>query len=204
MHDFGKLRYDWLEQVAADRTIPPFAFKVAFIIACRFLNRQSGDAWPTQETLARIMGATSRGIRKALDQIASGGHMTAVRGRSRGAPNRYSIVLMDADLRNDGSSNQGADYRNHGSSNDLVYRNGGSGNEPIRGTVVPPLEEPWFLQNHMNEPQESKIQEETLYCAFSDERLPLDEQPSSKPKEPMDRMPKSGQSDRPAKAKLSP
>lgn len=191
MSDFGKLRYAWLDQVVADRTISPLAFKVAYIIACRYLNRQSGDAWPTQETLARAMEVTPRGIRKALSLLVDGGHIEVARARGRGAVNRYRLALND---RNCGSFDE--DFEgNHGSSQYNVHRNDSSAQPPesevLTGTAVPLAEEPQFLQNLYEENHMNKGREDSLIPAISDEDLPSIERPSTQPKKPTKGLPRN-------------
>lgn len=156
MSDFGKLRNIWLDQVVADRTVSPLAFKVAYIVANRYLNRQSGEAWPTQETLARAVEVTPRAIRKALGLLIDGGHISVTRARGRAAVNRYRLAINE---RNDSSSNE-AFEGNDSSSQDDLKRNNSSAQKPeniaLTGTPVPLAEEPQFLQNLHEENLRSK------------------------------------------------
>lgn len=201
MSDFGKLRYVWLDQVVADRTVSPLAFRLAYIIACRYLNQQSGDAWPTQETLARVVEVTPRAIRKALSLLIDGGHIEVARARGRGAVNRYRLAF---DERN-GSSHDDSFEGNNRSSHGDVQRNSSSAQQPengaLTGTTVPLAEEPQFLQNLYEENHVNKGREEPLSPAFADEHLSLNEAPLAKPEKPPVRVCKSEQS---RKSKTSP
>lgn len=156
MSDFGKLKSIWLDQVVADRTVSPLAFKVAYIVANRYLNRQSGEAWPTQETLARAVEVTPRAIRKALCLLIDGGHIDVTRARGRGGVNRYRLALNE---RNSSSSDE-AFEGNDCSSQDDLNRNNSSAQKPenvaLTGTAVPLAEEPQFLQNLHEENPRSK------------------------------------------------
>lgn len=68
--EFETFRSDWLLQVAADRGAKS-ASPAAIIIACRHLNRKTGTAWPSIETLAGAIAAdapnTVRNIYKLLE-----------------------------------------------------------------------------------------------------------------------------------------
>ncbi|WBT05041.1 helix-turn-helix domain-containing protein [Brevundimonas vesicularis] len=55
----------WLEQVQDDGELSATVFAVAFGIA-RHLNRETGDAWPSQATLGEMAGVSDRQIRKLL------------------------------------------------------------------------------------------------------------------------------------------
>ena len=52
--DFTRKRFQWLDQVAADPKVSPTGFVLAYRIA-KFFNRETGDAWPAQPTLAAAM-----------------------------------------------------------------------------------------------------------------------------------------------------
>jgi hypothetical protein len=68
--DFTRFKFEWLDQVAADRKVSALAFKLAYRLASTFLNRHSGTAWPTQQTLAAALGVTPRAIRKLSRELA--------------------------------------------------------------------------------------------------------------------------------------
>jgi len=67
---FVKLKFAWLDQVLADQTLPPMAFLVAYLLASRFLNRKTGTAWPTQQTIARLLHASERQVRRSIEVLA--------------------------------------------------------------------------------------------------------------------------------------
>ena len=94
---FSKL--GWLEQVSFDPDLSHFAVRVATVLAVRWLNQKTGEAWPAQETLAQATGATADGVRKAVLQLEAGGHMTIKRGAGRGQSSRYRPVIKPAKSR---------------------------------------------------------------------------------------------------------
>lgn len=91
--------FRWLEQVAADRELPHVAARLAIVLS-QFFNNQTGEAWPTQQTLATRLGITDRAVRNSLDALHSQGHLHVTRGVGRKNPNRYRARLSDgkADL----------------------------------------------------------------------------------------------------------
>ena len=91
--------FDWLNRIAADPEVSPLGFKLAYIIG-QHINRETGEAWPTQMTLANMTGATDRGIRKQLAKLNSSGHLLITSGGGRHVANRYRIAL---NTRNGGS-----------------------------------------------------------------------------------------------------
>jgi hypothetical protein len=95
--DFTRTKFLWLDQVATDPAVPASAFRFSYIIASKFLNRQTGDAYPSQETLAKLLGvSTSRAVRYLADHLVSGGHLEVTAAHGRGLTNRYRPVLKTA------------------------------------------------------------------------------------------------------------
>lgn len=123
----------WLEQVQDDADLSATAFAVAFGIG-RHLNRETGDAWPSQATLGGMAGVSDRQIRKLLKLLHSQGHLDIQTGGFH-RPDRYRPVLKD---RNSSSSHD----RNRSSTLTRQDRNSSSRET---GTPVPPnpLREPF-------------------------------------------------------------
>jgi hypothetical protein len=103
--DFTKRKFDWLDQVARDRDLSAEAFRLAYILASKHLNRRTGDAWPGQATLAETLGlASPRSIKHLIDQLAERGHLRVTVGRGRGHSNRYAPVMQAASAEEEGAS----------------------------------------------------------------------------------------------------
>jgi hypothetical protein len=92
--DFTRRRFQWLDQVAADPAVTAAGFVLAYRIA-KHLNRGTGDAWPSQATLAAEARMTVRGVRGLSDQLEAGGHLSVVASQGRGHSCRYRPVLRD-------------------------------------------------------------------------------------------------------------
>ncbi|MGY3496683.1 helix-turn-helix domain-containing protein [Bradyrhizobium sp. USDA 4502] len=82
----------WLRQVAVDRSLPPMALHVATIVA-QHVNQRSGDAWPTQETIANALGITDRAVRRNVTELAARGHLDVAVSGGRHRPNVYRPIL---------------------------------------------------------------------------------------------------------------
>ena len=54
---FIKRKIAWLDQVLADASISAPLFSLAYVLAFRFLNRTTEEAWPSQPML-RVEEAT--------------------------------------------------------------------------------------------------------------------------------------------------
>jgi hypothetical protein len=94
--EFTKLKFAWLKQVATDPDVSAQAFKAGYFIACEFLNRTSQDAFPSQQTLAGLLGiGTTKGVRYLIDQLVDGGHLSVTVAHGRGSTNRYRLVVKD-------------------------------------------------------------------------------------------------------------
>jgi hypothetical protein len=92
MTSFAAQKAAWLERIARDQAVTHLAFRLAYFIGL-YLNRISGDAWPSQDLLAHELGVTRRGVQLALDTLVAGGHLVVERARGRGHTNRYRPVL---------------------------------------------------------------------------------------------------------------
>lgn len=81
----------WLDDIAKDRNVTSGAFRAAYAIA-HFLNRKSGEAWPSQATLAEQAGMTRQNLQKAIGTLVDAKYLTIEIGRGRGACNVYRPV----------------------------------------------------------------------------------------------------------------
>src|SRR5258708_9088184 len=100
--DFTRKRFQWLDQIASDPAISGSTCKLAILIACRFLNRKTNTAWPSQPVLAELLGLRTRGsVRYCVDQLVDGGHLAVAASHGRGVSNRYRIILKDVAAHDD-------------------------------------------------------------------------------------------------------
>lgn len=88
---FTKAQFEWLNQVAADASLPHSAFKLAYLIS-RHINRQSGKAWPSQATLAAAAGLTPRSVRDLTERLVNAGHLQVDTHRGRHQTNVYRLA----------------------------------------------------------------------------------------------------------------
>ncbi|MHC2424138.1 hypothetical protein ACVII1_007140 [Bradyrhizobium elkanii] len=76
---FTSAIFRWLNAVAADPTLPPAAFKLAYIIS-QHINRTSHKAWPSQATLKEAIGVKDeRSVRRLTDALEERGHLLTQR-----------------------------------------------------------------------------------------------------------------------------
>jgi hypothetical protein len=95
--DFTRRKFDWLDQVVDDERVSPQAFRLAYRLATKYLNRGTGDCYPSQETLCRLIGvSTTNGLRHLIDQLVDRGHLEVTVARGRGHTNRYRPLLKQA------------------------------------------------------------------------------------------------------------
>jgi biotin operon repressor len=88
---FTRQRLGWLESVAAEATLPVTAYRLATIVALRYLNRTRGFAWPSLATLSTDLGVGKKAILRAVEALESHGLLSVVRSRGRGHANEYRI-----------------------------------------------------------------------------------------------------------------
>jgi hypothetical protein len=90
--EFTRDLFRWLQLVATDRALPPGAASLAIVLS-QYINRKSGTAWPTQETLGRVLATTTRAIRRNVEALVAHGHLSVTVARGRHRPNIYRLVL---------------------------------------------------------------------------------------------------------------
>lgn len=92
---FTRDKLRWIEQVATDGDLTPLARVVAALIGTRYLNRETGDAWPSIDTLAFDVGLKSTNpVRSSLRSLASNGHLRIQwSAGGKGQTSRFKPVL---------------------------------------------------------------------------------------------------------------
>ncbi|MGF7009096.1 helix-turn-helix domain-containing protein [Aminobacter sp. BE322] len=91
---FTVFKWEWLDQVATDPAQPPAAIRVAVVVAGRYLNRKTGSAWPSIETLASDLSIKSLNtVRAALKALEIGGHM-AVNWSAGGPKKTHKFIPL--------------------------------------------------------------------------------------------------------------
>jgi hypothetical protein len=91
---FTAAKFAWLDRIADDARVSPSAFKLAYVLATRFLNRQTGDAWPTQQKLAALTNVSIRHLQRLTDELVSAGHLEVTVARHRYRANRYRPIIQ--------------------------------------------------------------------------------------------------------------
>lgn len=102
-----------MDRIAADRSLSEAALRVAMVMRPMF-NTHTGDAWPSQATLAERTRLTDRAVRDGLKALVQRGHLEARKRFGRNGTRRYAIpstgtmVPVDETFdRNSGSASTG-------------------------------------------------------------------------------------------------
>ncbi len=89
-------KWRWLDRVATDPKLPPAASRIAILIAGRYLNRQSGEAWPGVETLAAELSIKSTNtIRTAIETMEAQAHLKVERSQGGKKQTNHYWPLLD-------------------------------------------------------------------------------------------------------------
>lgn len=103
---FTRDKFAWLDQVAGDHAAGLLAFRLAYEIT-RYLNRQTGEAYPGQNRLAEGCGVTKTGARNAIARLVDRGHLKVTPGSGKGITSRYSIIIKTPERCNDEDTLEG-------------------------------------------------------------------------------------------------
>ena len=87
---FTRDKLEWLERVQDDRSVSPSAMSLAFAIS-RHINRKTLDAFPSQKTLADLVGIKPRQVRTLISALVARGHLHVESGGFQ-RPDRYRIA----------------------------------------------------------------------------------------------------------------
>jgi hypothetical protein len=87
--------FQWLGVIMPDKEVPSSAFEVAFAIG-QYLNRKTGEAFPSTDTIARDSGLSQSTVRDAVTLLHNLGHLHVTWGsRGRGHPNKYRPIIKE-------------------------------------------------------------------------------------------------------------
>jgi hypothetical protein len=85
---FYKNRFAVLDRILLDHPKERLAFQVAYRLMTKYLNKESGEAFMKQKTLAKELGVTERSIRTAVAFLVDHGYLVITRP-TRHSNNRY-------------------------------------------------------------------------------------------------------------------
>ena len=88
----------FLDQVRRDRGLPGNAFNVAYAIAQHF-NRETREAWPSQDTLMAITNLSENTIKRMITCLRERGHLVVDPGTHRGRSSRYLAIIRATEKR---------------------------------------------------------------------------------------------------------
>jgi hypothetical protein len=83
--------FAWLNQVLADRRLPPIAFKLAFAVA-QHINKETGIAYPSRARLASLVGVDSRSVNRVTKRLVTTGHLSVDMRSGRHRTNHYRLT----------------------------------------------------------------------------------------------------------------
>jgi hypothetical protein len=91
--EHARFVFQWLNGIAADKTVSSAAFRVAYVIS-QCVNWKTGEAFPSTDTIAARAGMVQSTVREAIKLLDETGHMAVALGsRGRGHPNKYRPIV---------------------------------------------------------------------------------------------------------------
>ena len=92
---FEAFKETWQLQIAADKSLPAGALRVALAISAHMNRKQNGLAWPGYKRLQRILGIGRSTVIRSVKRFEKAGHLSVKRQRngSKNAPNEYQPKL---------------------------------------------------------------------------------------------------------------
>ena len=90
---FSHIRGSWVQAVALDTDLSHGACRLATLLAHKYADRDTGEAWPSFERLADDLSSNSRTISRYVSELEAMGWITVDRGRYRGKSSVYRLCL---------------------------------------------------------------------------------------------------------------
>ena len=91
---FARRKFEWLDQIAKDARIGHLSFRLAYVIGS-YINRKTGDAWPSRQTLSDNLGVTVRAVLSAVTQLEIAGYLEVTPNRGPGQTSLFKMVLPE-------------------------------------------------------------------------------------------------------------
>jgi hypothetical protein len=88
-------KFTWLEAVAGDRLARGLPLACAVMLAVKYLNSETHDAWPALTTLVTAINSDRRTVQRALDRLVELGWLSRVRRERR--TNVYRIAFRSSE-----------------------------------------------------------------------------------------------------------
>jgi len=91
---YTRRKFLWLDQIKRDRRISHLGFRVAYAIS-GYINRTSGEAWPSRKTLAADVGASPRAIWTAVNKLKACRYLEVVANRGPGRTSLFRMITRN-------------------------------------------------------------------------------------------------------------
>jgi DNA-binding MarR family transcriptional regulator len=88
--EFVQQKFEWLMAVAADRRLRGLPVSVAVVLAARYFNAKSGEAWPSMATLAKDLNVHWRSVQRSVRKLEDARYLRVSSGSGR-ASNTYRM-----------------------------------------------------------------------------------------------------------------
>lgn len=83
----------WLDQVTADVSLSHIGARLCTLLALRFLNRETGTAWPSQSILTEMLGISETTLKRVVKELRERRHIEVIVSSGRGRANEYRPLM---------------------------------------------------------------------------------------------------------------
>ncbi|MEO8242365.1 MAG: helix-turn-helix domain-containing protein [bacterium] len=86
---FCQIKLQYLLDLVLDQSLDDNAFRVAAYLALTHADHETGESYPSFETIGTALGRHAKSVKRALNKPEMARHLTVVRGTNRGNASRY-------------------------------------------------------------------------------------------------------------------
>lgn len=86
---FCEIKLQYILEMVMDHELDDNALRVAVYLAIKPSNHQTGESYPSFETIGKEIGKHAKSVKRALNKVEAAGYITVQRGTNRGNSSRY-------------------------------------------------------------------------------------------------------------------
>lgn len=103
---FCRIKLQYLQELVMDHGVSDNAVRVALYLAVVYADHETGECFPTFETIGTGVGKCAKTIKRAINALEDAGYLIVRRGTNKGASSRYrptdAVLRRAADRRREG------------------------------------------------------------------------------------------------------
>ncbi|SEK39825.1 Helix-turn-helix domain-containing protein [Roseivivax marinus] len=124
---FCEIKLQYLLELVTDHELDDNALRIALYLALAHADHETGESYPSFETIGGAIGKHAKSIKRALNKVEAAGYITVERGTNKGNSSRYRPT--EAALKR-AAERRGAEENRRGEGDKVVPFSRAKGGQP--------------------------------------------------------------------------